>query len=246
LGNTNQELKEQRWEFANRLAKEIANKDQVMREKEELLERLREDGKQFNASQEYAAYMAACEAKTSKELELKEQTIKHSEELISMLKAEIESANEACLSYKAQLAAADRGYGAAKDSKIRVDQRCNDLEKEHAREHNRLSAQLQQALKQQKLAEENSGTLVARLQARDEEVDLRAQLERECQILTEELTEAREAKAKLEMENKEDRTRMAGFLWSADVTARDERMKCKRAEEELRVWRDQDGVIALD
>jgi hypothetical protein len=310
LNNANQELKAQRWKFATRLSKEIANKDQVMREKVELLEQLREGEKKINASHEYAASMAAREAKTSKELELKNQTIKHSEEFISMLKAETESASEACLSYKAQLAAADRECGVAKDVRIQVEkdlqsqiirhieeikqaqhaieqaskakeeavkqakstkedlegklsgeitlktkleedlrlvrvqltssrQQCEDLRKEYTRESYR-SAQLRQAYEQQKLAEENS-------QARnEEEVGVRAQLERQCQILAEGLAEAREAKAKLEMENKEDRIRMAGLLESADITAQDVRMKCERAEEELRVWRDQDGVIALD
>jgi hypothetical protein len=318
LENTNEELKAQRWKFATRLAKEIGNKDQVIREKVELLEQLHEDKKKINASYEYAASVAAREAKTSKELELKDQTVKHSEELISKLKAEAESAREACLSHKAQLAAADRRCGVAKDARIQLEralqsqdvrhaeeikqaqdtieqaregkeeafkqvkstkadlegqlsreiimkaklekdlrlirvqfassqQRYNDLEKDHAREHNRLSAQLQQALKQQKLAEENSGILAAHLQARDkEEVDMRERLEHKCQILTENLAEAQEAKAKLEMENKEDRARMAGLLRSADITARDERIKCERVEEELSVWRDQDGVIALD
>jgi hypothetical protein len=318
LGNTNEELKVQRWKFATRLAKEIGNKDRVMREKVELLEQLHEDRKKINASHEYAASVAAREARTSRELEFKDRTIKHSEEFISKLKAEIELAREACLSYKAQLAAADRRCGVAKDATIQMEkglqsqkirhieemkqaqhaieqvrkakeeafkqvkstkkdlegklsgeitlktklendlrlvrvqlassqQRYSDLEKDHAREHSRLSAQLQQALKQQKLAEENSGILAARLQARDEEgADVRARLERECQILTEELAEAWEATAKLEMENKEDRARMAGLLRSADITARDERIKCERAEEELTVWRDQDGVITLD
>jgi hypothetical protein len=315
LENTNEELKAQRWKFATRLAKEIGNKDQVMREKVELLEQLHEDKKKINASYEYAASMAAREAKTSKELELKDQTIKHSEELISKLKAEAESARETCLSYEAQLAAADRRCGVAKDGRIQAErafqsqdvrhaeeikqlqdaieeareakeeafkqvkstkadlegklsreiilkakfekdlrlqfassqQRYNDLEKDHAREHNRLSAQLQQALQQQKLAEENSGILAAHLHTRDkEEVDTREQLEHKCQILTENLAEAQEAKAKLEMENEEERARMAGLLRSADITARDERIKCERVEEELTVWRDQDGVIALD
>jgi hypothetical protein len=307
LNNANQELKAQRWKFATRLSKEIANKVQVMREKVELLDQLREGEKKINASHEYAASVAAREAKTSKELELKNQAIKHSEEFISMLKAEIESAGEACLSYKAQLAAADRECGVAKDAverdlqsqiirhieeikqaqhaieqaskakeeavkqaestkeelegklsgeitlktKLEEDlrlvrvqltssqQQCQDLQKEYMREYYR-SAQLRQAYEQQKLAEENS-------QAREEEeVGVRAQLERQCQMLTEELAEVREAKAKLEMENKEDRIRMAGLLESADITAQDERMKCEHAEEELRVWRDQDGVIALD
>jgi hypothetical protein len=314
LNNANQQLKAQQRNFATRLAKEIENKDEVMLEKVELLEQLREGEKKINASHEYAASIAAREAKTGKELELKDQTIKHSEETISMLKAEIESASEACLSYKAQLAAADRGCGVAKDARIQVEkdlqsqnirhaeelkqaqraieqaskakeeavkqlkftkedlegklsgeitlktkfegdlrliraelassqQHYQNLLKEYAREYGR---ELQKAHKQQKLAEERSEILAARLQARDEEADVRAQLERQCQILTEELAEAREAKAKLEIENKEDTTRMAGLLWSADITARDERTKCERAEEELRVWRDQDGVIALD
>jgi hypothetical protein len=305
LNNANQELKAQQWEFATRLSKEIANKDQVMREKVELLEQLREGEKKINASHEYAASMAAREAKTSKELELKNQTIKHSEGFISMLKAEIGSASEACLSYKAQLAAADQGCGVAKDARIQVEkdlqsqnirhieemkqaqhaikqaskakeeaikqaksikedleeklsgeitlktkleedlklvgvhlassrERCYDIGKEYTRECYR-SALLQQALEQQNP------------QVRDEEeVGVRAQLERQCQVLTEELAEAREAKAKLEMENKEDRIRMAALLGSADITAQKERMKCERAEEELRVWRDQDGVIAFD
>jgi hypothetical protein len=317
LNNANQELKVQRWKFAARLSKEIANKDQVMREKVELLGQLREGEKKINASHQYAASMAAREAKTSKELELKNQTIKHSEEFISMLKAEIESASEACLGYKARLAAADRGCGVAKDARIQVEkdlqsqnirhieeikqaqhaieqaskakeeaikqakttkeylegklfgevtlktkleedlrlvrvqlvssqQQCGDIWREYTREYYR-SAQLQQAYEQQKLAEENSRILAAHPQARDEEeVSVRAQLERQCQILTEELAEAREAKAKLEMESKEDRIRMAELLGSADITAQEERMKCERAEEELKVWRDQDGVIALD
>jgi len=310
LNNANQELKAKQWNFATRLSKEIANKVQVMQEKVELLEQLRESKKKINASHEYAASMAAREAKTSKELELKNQTITHSEEFISMLKAEIESASETGLSYKAQLAAADRECGVAKDARIQVEkdlqgqiirhieeikqaqlaieqarkakeeavkqakstkeglegklsreirwktkleedlrlvraqltssqQQCEDLRKEYACEYYR-STQLRRAYEQQKLAEENS-------QARnEEEVGVRSQLERQCQILTEELAEAREAKAKLEVEKKEDRIRMAGLLESADITAQDERMKCERAEEELRVWRDQDGVIALD
>jgi hypothetical protein len=294
LNNANQELKAQRWEFATRLSKETANKDQVMREKVELLGQLREGEKKINASHEYAASMAARAAKTSKELELKNQTIKRSENFISTLKAQIESASEACLSYKARLAAADRGCGVAKNARIQVEkdlqsqnirhigeikqaqraieqaskakedleeklsgeitlktkleedlklvrvhltssqERFCDIQKEYARERYR-SALLQQALEQQNP------------QVRDEEeVGVRAQLERQCQILTEELAGVREAKAKLEMENKEDRIRMDGLLESADITAQEERMKCELAEEELRVWRDQDGVIALD
>jgi hypothetical protein len=304
LEKTNRELKAQRWKFLARLAQEIRNKDQVMQENAKLLEQLHEVEEKVNASHEYAAFVAAHEATTRKELELKNQTLQQSEEFISGLKAEIESAKEACLTHKERLAAADRAYAIARDARMQVEkdlqsqnirhmeeikqaqhaiEQANkakeevvkqgklskeDLEgklsgeitlrtkleedlrlvreqlvssqQDHAREHERLSALLQHACKQQKLAEKNWGILKARLQARDgEEDEERAQWEDEVQMLTQELAEAREAKAKLEMENQEQTTRMTELL-------RDERVKRERAEEELRMWRDQNGVIALD
>jgi hypothetical protein len=78
-----------------------------------------------------------CSGMRCEKYELKGQTNEHSEEFISELRAEIESARETCLCYRAQLAAADRAYVIVMEARILVEKDLQSQNVRHVEEVNR-------------------------------------------------------------------------------------------------------------
>jgi hypothetical protein len=122
-----------------------------------------------------------------------------------------------------------------------------ELETESVRQHNRLSARLQEALVSKEQAAEEFASSRGHLQATyQKELEARAQLEHRCHVLSDQVTESAKTLAKREEEMGEREALLVRRLQATDLAFRDQMTKCERAEEELRVWKGEHGVIALD
>ena len=118
-------------------------------------------------------------------------------------------------------------------------------ESEHMLEQ--MKASMQEALVSKKLAELKMASW--RDHFKDlylEESGARVELEWECKTLKGQKAESLEAVNKMEKHYSERETLLVGRLRATDITARDEMAKREQLEEELQVWRDHGGVIALD
>lgn len=114
----------------------------------------------------------------------------------------------------------------------------------HRRE---FSGRLQEELTLKELAQEqlaNSRRNFCALQQK--ELEARLLLEKECEALKDERSELRKALAKAEKDTSEHTARLVGHLRASDIDARDQRAKCERAEQEVLMWKEESGVIALD
>jgi hypothetical protein len=122
-----------------------------------------------------------------------------------------------------------------------------ELEDESAHRRDRLSVCLQNALVERDQAAEDYTKSKDHLGALYQgEFQARAQLERRCRGLHLEAVESRKAWAKKEQKMRERETILVRRLHSMEISFRDHIAKCERTEEELRLWKEQDGVIALD
>jgi hypothetical protein len=114
-------------------------------------------------------------------------------------------------------------------------------------QHNRLSARLQETLVSKERAAGDFASSGGHLQAMyQKELETRAQLEHRCHDLSGKVAESVKTLAKREEEMGEPEALLVRRLQATDLGFRDQMAKCELAEEELRVWKGENGVIALD
>jgi hypothetical protein len=122
-----------------------------------------------------------------------------------------------------------------------------ELEEASDYEHQRLSVLLQKALLERDQASEDSTESKDHLGAMyQKDLEARVRAERKCHKLHLEAEESRKAQAKKERDMGERESVLVRRLQSMDIGFLDELARRERAEQELRLWKWQHGVIAWD